>query len=211
MHPVFEKIANDILSKKKLGQTLIVSIDGFGGAGKSMVATNLKASLYNPSTAISIVEMDDFYINPVEGAFPTNYDLSRLREELLDPLKIETTANYRRRDWEKSGETGSNEYQYSTVKVSPGGIVILEGIYSGYLNTDHIIWVTCNDDKRIARGIERDVERDGSDKSEVAAQWKEWSDIEKAYLEKQVFNKADCVLDTEVSIPGQDGLSYKII
>jgi hypothetical protein len=72
----------------------IVGIDGCGGAGKSQLATELRAALASRGRDISVVWMDDFYFpSPrrngilAHDAVGSAFDWQRLRDEVLTPLR----------------------------------------------------------------------------------------------------------------------------
>lgn len=145
----------NLLSKKQ--STLIVGIDGCGASGKSTFTRSLARIGLN----ITVVEMDDFYLpsdsRPSNDAILTTYgeqyDWQRLYKQVLQPLSQDREARYQRYDWNLDTLT---EFH----KVSIGGIVIVEGIYSTRHELSHFydfrIWVQCPYDIRLIRGISRD-------------------------------------------------------
>jgi uridine kinase len=78
------------------------------------------------------VAVDDFYrqmaaaeramLGPKDG-YDRYFEWKRLREDVLVPLFRESHARYRRYDWVTNGFAGWHE-------VEPGGVVIVEGVYS---------------------------------------------------------------------------------
>ncbi len=110
------------------GGALLVAVDGMGGAGKSTFAAELSARL--PGS--SLIELDDFYRPmteeeraslPPRDAYERYLDWRRVLDEALEPLSGRLPARFRRRDW----ITGSlAEWR----EVAPGGVVIVEGVYS---------------------------------------------------------------------------------
>lgn len=93
-------------------KTLLIGIDGCGGAGKSTLARTIKDNLPD----VTIVQMDDFY-------FKDRFDCQRLKKQVLEPLSGNQTAEYQRYDWEKKT---LGEWR----KVEAGGRLIVEGVYS---------------------------------------------------------------------------------
>ena len=110
------------------GGPLLIAVDGLGGAGKSTLAAQLSAAL--PGS--SVVEVDDFYrpmtaderarLGPREG-YERYFDWMRLADEAIEPLRGRRRARFRRYDWEMNS---LGEWR----EVAPGGVVIVEGVYS---------------------------------------------------------------------------------
>lgn len=125
-------------------KTLLVGIDGCGGAGKTTLAQKIKKSLEN----LTIVRMDDFY-------FKDYFDWKRLKRQVLEPLSKNETAEYQRYSW-----LTESLAEWQTIEV--GGIVIVEGVYSTRKELadfyDFKIWVETPRKIRLQRGIERDGE-----------------------------------------------------
>lgn len=162
----------DLSSVPRRRATLLVGIDGPGGAGKSTLASTLSDK---------VVATDDFIAEPWGW-----YDVERLRREVIDPLLRDEPARYQRMDWEH-GEL--NEWH----RVEPGGVVVIEGVAAldrvlrdAY---DYRVWVDAPLDIRFRRGIERDGE-------EALPLWEEWSEKEQRYwAEQRPREAADVVVD----------------
>jgi uridine kinase len=144
--------------------TILVAIDGCGGAGKTVLATRLSEALSTTGRRIDIVHVDDFYLpsalrstdNAQEKLIGANFDWQRLREQVLVPLRAERDASYARYDWvtDKLAELHT---------VAAGSTVIIEGTTSSRNELapfyDLRIWVDCPREIRLRRGIERDGEK----------------------------------------------------
>ena len=162
----------DLADVPRRGATLLVGIDGAGGAGKSTLASKLTDK---------IVAMDDFVTAPWEW-----YDFERLRRHVLEPLQRDEHARYQRLDW-KTGEL--TEWQ----TVEPGGVVAVEGVAAldrrlreAY---DFRIWVETPQEICFARGLDRD----GADALPL---WEAWSAKEQRYWAKQhPRESADAIVD----------------
>src|ERR1700760_2565887 len=78
----------------------IVGIDGRGGSGKSTLGRALAAAHGGV-----VAELDDFYRPSAQRTVPPrghggNYDLPRVRAQVLDPLLAGRDARYQRYDWD---------------------------------------------------------------------------------------------------------------
>lgn len=144
--------------------TKIVSIDGYGGAGKSTLAQTLAVAL--PAT---VVHTDDFADGSAADWRP------RLLQQLLQPLSVNTPGNYQRYDWD-AGQLADWH------QVAPGGIVLLEGVRSSSLLfrlfLAYHIWVDTDLDLCLQRGLQRD----GQD---ALSQWQQWQTREQAYVQRE--------------------------
>jgi uridine kinase len=137
--------------------TLLIGIDGCGGAGKSALAQ----ALAQGDPEVTIVSMDDFFrpssqARPPGSAIGAEYDWPRLRGQVLEPLRRNEPGRYQRYDW------GSDALaEWHTVPV--GGVVIVEGIYSTRDELrdayDYTIWVDSPRALRLQRGLARDGEQ----------------------------------------------------
>ncbi|MDQ3634243.1 MAG: AAA family ATPase [Acidobacteriota bacterium] len=157
-------------------KTLLIGIDGCGGAGKSTLAEKIKNTFEN----ITIVQMDDFY-------FKDHFDWQRLQKQVLEPLRKNLAAEYQRSDWQT--ETLAEWH-----KIKIGGIVIVEGVYSIRSELadfyDYKIWVETPLEILLKRGIERDGEM-------MREKWENvWMPAEDYYVENDFPQKrADLIVN----------------
>jgi len=166
-------IIEKILNTTNNNETTLVAIDGLGGSGKSTLSKEIKAA----KVSCDIVEMDDFYLPESERTQSgCLFDLERLEKEVLYPLKANGKASYYKYDWDK------DRVAVTATSVS-SRIVIVEGVYS-YSRTlrsyyKHSIWVECDFDTRLMRGVQRDGE-------EMRKTWVEiWMPAEQEYKDSQ--------------------------
>lgn len=149
---------DELIGLKSLKKTLLIGIDGGGGAGKSTLARRIEG--LNP-TIITVVHMDDFYkpsadrkgvsIDKIAGYF----DWKRVEQQVLIPLSLHNSTSYQRYDWDK-------DQLAEWHSIEAGNIIIIEGCYSLLKEIRHYyglkIWVDSPKNVRLSRGIERDGE-----------------------------------------------------
>ncbi len=177
---------------KRQQKTWLVGIDGCGGSGKSTLANELAKDFPGVTT---IVRMDDFYlptsqhINSPPKLKPVgaDFDWRRLLKEVIEPIRQNKTGYYQRYDWNR-------DELIDPSKVSVGGIVIIEGVYSLRNELiDHYdcsIWVECPRELRLARGLDRDGVN-------ARSMWvNNWMVSEDLYTrEHKPFDKADFIIN----------------
>ncbi len=174
-----DELLNKIKEVKPKHNTILIGIDGRGGAGKSTLANKLKEGLEK----CQIIQMDDFYLPSGKRtrAEDYNFDWKRLEVEVLLPLTSEATSKYQIYDW---GKDELGEWQ----DVQTGGIVIIEGCYSIRFELlkyyDLTIWIEIDRDKAIERGIKRDIDNEKPADIEVKIeQWKnDFQPLEDRYI-----------------------------
>ena len=178
-----------LLGLRRRRATLLVGIDGCGGAGKSTLARALAGLV----PAATVVELDDFYrpsgerASRGDGEVGGDFDWRRARNQVLVPLAGDRPARYQRYDW---GEDRLAEWH----EIQPGGVVILEGNYATRSDLcgfyDFTIWVEAPRDVRLARGLERGGEN-------TLSRWLEdWMPEEDRYIAAEdPAGRVDLVVD----------------
>ncbi len=140
----------------------LVGIGGHGGSGKSTLAHAIAAS----HTDVQVVPTDSFWNG-------SQFDLPRLRTDVVDALLGGRTATYDSWDWHLQAAAGR-------VDVRPGGVVVIEGVCALHEMFRHDlavrIWVDAPYELRLARGLARDGEASRSTWTEV------WMPSEDAYV-----------------------------
>lgn len=138
---------------QSLETPLIISISGFGGAGKSSFAERLGLALGAP-----VIGVDSFMKDRTSQEYSRweIMDFDRLEKEVIRPFLSGTNPlSYGHFDWETNGVNLQKE-------VNHDGILIIEGVglfrpelneYFGYK-----IWVDCPMEEAIRRGKKRDRE-----------------------------------------------------
>jgi uridine kinase len=155
----YEALANSLSRQRTAHRPILICIDGPGASGKSTIANHLAMA----SDEIQVVHVDDFYrpssdryAGPMaERPIGADFDLSRLRVEVLVPLRAGLAASYHVYDWT------TDRLSTHTLPVTKP-IVIVEGVHSlsEALSEffDLSLWVECPRDVRLARGLARDGE-----------------------------------------------------
>lgn len=141
---------------------VLVGIGGHGGSGKSTLARAIATSRDD----VHVIGTDAFWNG-------TQFELPRLRTEVIDTLLRGEPATYATWDWPKRSPGAS-------VTVSPTGVVVIEGVCALHAmfrhDLDVRIWIEAPQDLRLARGIARDGE-------ESRATWTDvWIPSENAYV-----------------------------
>lgn len=161
-----EQLLRRIRDLRPSDRTLLIAIDGWGGAGKTSLARWLAEHL-----KATVVCSDDFSRPGVP-----QWDWPRFADQVISPLLEGRKARYQRYDWD---EDALAEWH----QIEPGGIVIAEGVSISRKELgdpwDLKVWVECPYELRLQRVAARDrVSRQGS--------WvKEWVAEEEAYVEEQ--------------------------
>ena len=204
-HEIVDHVLRAVQECRTGTGTTLVGIDGPGGAGKSVLA----ASIARKDARISVVPIDDFYVprgKRMRGRDAVlvpwkNVEVSRLLQEVLQPLTAGKEGSYRRYDW------GSDALAERRV-VPADGIVLVEGVYAlipplkDYYQLR--VWMDCPRELRLARGLARD----GRD---ALAQWRDqWMPAEDRYASIQrPKDGADLVLGWERMESGHPALVLK--
>lgn len=142
--PAVEKIAGRVAAlAPRLGSTRLVAVDGPAGAGKSTFAASLAALC-----DAQVVHADDFAAGNNELPW-----WPRLEQQVLVPIAQGRVGRYQRYDWDKRDLAEWHD-------VSPGGVLILEGVSSARaVVRDRLslaVWIDTPRAVRLARGLERD-------------------------------------------------------
>jgi uridine kinase len=150
-----------------------VGIGGRGGSGKTTLARSIPGA--------QLVSTDEFW----DGS---EFDLTRLRREVVEPLLEDREARFHGFDWAQRRPHGSVRI------VRPDGVVVVEGVCALHRlfreAYDLRIWVDAPRDVRLARGVARDGEQARSTWENV------WMPMEDRYIERDdPVTSADLVVD----------------
>jgi uridine kinase len=167
--PVLDRIA--VLGSARA--FVLVGIGGHGAAGKSTLARSISGA--------QVVGTDEFW----DG---TEFELSRLRAEVIEPLLRGEQARYRAFSWELQQRLPEPRI------VGPEGVVVVDGVCALHAMFreayDLRIWVDAPRELRLARGIARD----GEGARDV---WvNRWMPSEDRYVERDdPISTADLIVD----------------
>ncbi len=190
----FDALATRLLQRTRVHSTLLIAVDGGGGAGKSTFAASLCAALTAAGALATVVPMDDFFRPHEKAQQPVSHgfvdgemDWQRLREQVIAPLKVGHDARYQRFDWPTR-----TLQEWHAVPV--GGSVIVEGV--GVLRQelaacyDFKVWVRCPRQRRLERGVARDGEQ-------ARERWeRQWLPADERFVQlHHPENVADLVVD----------------
>jgi len=159
-NPEFD-IASEIIRNSSHSQVYLVGIDGLGGSGKSILTERIRHQLETTQLTVTIVHNDDFYLpsairsklSPQLKPVGADFDWMRLRDQVLEPLRLNQIANYVRYDWLL--DRLAEHYE-----IKPHGIVLIEGVYSTRAELrdlyNYRVWIDCPSELRLSRGLARD-------------------------------------------------------
>lgn len=172
----------------RLPSRAIVAVSGFGGAGKSGLASALARRIDAP-----VVGIDSF----IRDRNLTRYtrwelmDFGRLEREVLRPFSEGRAVSYGHFDWQKNA-VGEHR------GLHPGGPLIVEGVglfrpeLRRYFSL--LVWVDCPLPEAIARGKKRDRDEYGNPQDDSwDGIWKENDEL--CYREYQPGQIADFIID----------------
>lgn len=169
-----QQIATKIKADKSGRKSLLIALDGFGGAGKTTIAEKLKAALSNAY----VISVDDFIIKErlqEQTADESYFDRKRLEDEVLKPARNGERISYRRLEWVENRLS-------EPIDVPVVNYLIVEGISTFHPDIanyfDYKIWV----DTPIELAKQRGHARDGS--NENAQHWDLWAANDVRYQEK---------------------------
>ncbi len=176
---MINNIINKIKETISVKSFCFIAIDGCGGSGKSTLAEHIVSRYVGGQ----IIHMDDFYkpsnersqLEIWEKEAGEDYDIKRLKQDIIIPVINGMEARYQRYDWglDKLAEWHT---------IEPNGLIIVEGVYaiSDQLHNmfDIKIFVECNRDLRLKRGLMRDGEN-------ALESWEHWMIGEDKYLQEQ--------------------------
>ena len=168
------EVAEKIISVKPAHHPILIAIEGFGGSGKSTIASRLAESL----GSAFVIGIDDFIVKEklTEPSWDTGaFDRTRLERQVLTPIANRQPVSYQKLIW----QTNQLSEQMTVPNVD---YLIIEGISSYHPDIekyyDYKIWI----DTPIDIANKRGHARDGS--NENAQHWELWSQNDLRYQQK---------------------------
>ena len=155
-------------------ETYLIGIAGPSGAGKTYLATHLAATLNAPILGLDRYYRDLSHLTPAQRAI-ANFDAPEALEhqlliEHVGALRQGATVDLPSYDFATHTRTGETHI------MTPGGVLILEGLFTLYwpelrdlLGTK--VYVDMNDEVCLARRTERDIRERGRTVESVLEQY----------------------------------------
>jgi len=171
--PVLDRVAALALARPTGRSFVLVGIGGHGASGKTTLAHLIPNA--------QVVSTDEFW----DGA---EFELSRLRAEVLEPILRGERAEYHAFSWELQTRLAEPR------PVRPEGVIVIEGVCALHAifreAYDLRVWVEAPRELRLARGIARDGE-------EARRIWEEqWMPNEERYVQRDdPISAADLIVD----------------
>jgi uridine kinase len=154
--------------KEKLtdGKTVIVGIDGLGGAGKSYISEEIYEELSGENIPIEVLHIDDF-IHPKNIRYNDNYAewecyynlqwrYDYLLENVINPIK----KNGKFTGLIELYDKDVDRYEKKSVDIKEGSVVLIEGIFLQREELsqifDYMIYIDVPESERLKRVLKRD-------------------------------------------------------
>lgn len=148
------------------GRPRLIAVDGFSGAGKTTLATEVAAALANRGS-VRLFHLEDIY----PGWDGLEAGMSYYRKQILSPLAEGRTAHWQAWNW----ETGRYGTRHST---GPADVVVFEGVGAAHREArgllDTAVWVEGAEEVRRRYALARDG-------STYAPHWERWAAQERRW------------------------------
>lgn len=160
------KIAEKIKHLHRAERTLIIGIDGLGGAGKSTISKKIYNLLTEEKYNVTLLHIDDF-IHPRAVRYNDNYAewecyynlqwrYDYLMNEVVNPIRNSADFKGEIELYDKDNDT----YFLSRTSIPVGSIVIIEGVFLQRQELkgvfDYMIYIDIPEEVRLERVLERD-------------------------------------------------------
>lgn len=147
--------------------TLIIGIDGLGGAGKSTISSKISDTLNQKGYNTIVLHIDDF-IHPKSVRYNSNYPewkcyynlqwrYDYLIDKIINPIKNGSDFNQQIELYDKENDT----YLLQELNVPKGSIIIVEGVFLQRKELkncfDYTIYIDIPENVRLDRVLKRDL------------------------------------------------------
>ncbi|UCC17313.1 MAG: hypothetical protein JSU58_01860, partial [Dehalococcoidales bacterium] len=196
--PVFEKILNDIISRKQPDHPFILGITGIDASGKTKFTDRLDNFLSDKAYPVQKIHIDDFH-NPInirysgendaDNYFNLSFNIDTIIDELLIPSREYGTLSTELTVLDLETDSFRNKRSYS---ISPDTIVLIEGVFlfrkelSPYI--DYYVYLEISFEECLKRGLARGGEEKRYHTKYIPAQ-------EKHLAEYPPSEHADIIID----------------
>ena len=172
-------ITNEIKKLYDTERTVIIGIDGLGGAGKSTVSNEIRRTFSEDGIDIVILHIDDFIhpravrysdkISEWECHYFLQWRYDYLIDEIIKPIRSGAPFHKEIELYDKDNDS----YFLSETDIPVGSIVIIEGIFLQRKELedmfDFMIYIDVPEEIRLKRVLERDGYI--GDKKQIAAKY----------------------------------------
>jgi uridine kinase len=176
MYTTLNDIADHIKQRgrQRRQRPVLIAVEGFGGAGKTTFAENLRTMLGDAY----VVSIDDFIVKEriADASWDSGvFDRRRLEDQVLRPLYAGQRTQYQKLIWD-------TEMLSKPVVIPDTAYVIVEGISVYHPDISHYydykIWIHAPIEAASDRGRSRDKG------NENEQHWGVWADNDRIYQEK---------------------------
>ena len=180
MFPIAEIVSNLRSANARLGETILIAIDGPSGAGKTTLSQQLEDDLDDVAT----IHMDDLYAGWEDALSQELYE--RISTQILTPLSQNSLARYHKYNW----YTAAFE---EWIELDCPRFLLLEGVGAAAIPNRKWISFSVYMDVSDSLGLERVRRRDGDD---IAAFIPKWQEMQRRHFEEhQTKAFADLLLE----------------
>lgn len=160
------QICDSIEKLTTCNSTVIIAIDGLGGAGKSTLSNLLYEELLSRDIPVTVLHIDDF-IHPKSIRYNPNYEewfcyynlqwrYNYLIDQIITPIKCGQPLSCEIELYDKENDT----YYNAPINITHNSVVIIEGIFlqrPELANVfDYTIYVDVPESVRLSRVLKRD-------------------------------------------------------
>jgi hypothetical protein len=181
----------DSLTGPSLNRPRLIAVDGRGGSGKTALAGRLR-HLLHPA---AVVHSDDVAWNHSRFGWD---DL--MIGGVLEPLRAGRDVHYRPPAWQREGRDGHIDIDADVSAVIVEGVGVSRRELAPLF--DVLVWVQCDYDEALHRGILRDRAELGRDDEEALREWWAWEAEEVPFLRAdRPWDRAHVIVGTASTLP----------